>query len=55
MSPEDITKVANLQAHEVALNVDPGLYQMTYERIFNFLYQKLLSPDADETPGDVDL
>ena len=51
----EITRLSNEQAHEVACRVahegNSMLYEAAYDRVFNFLYRKLLMPNTDETPG----
>ena len=50
----EITRLANEQAHEVAVAADAkfgGDYVTKFTTVFNFLFRKLLMPATDETPG----
>ena len=53
MTIDEITRLANEQAHEVATRDAgsvPVIYNVTYEKVFNFLYRKLMMPSSNETP-----
>lgn len=48
----DIRRIANMQAHEAAVKwTGSGDYERVHQRIFNYLFRKLLMPDTEETPG----